>query len=245
MKKLITMILVLCMAAALVPAFAEDDITGVWYLNHAVTQGISMRVISDEIQMTMTFREDGTATLFSALPGQEPQNAEATWTYADGVVTVTEKTEEAPVTEVKYENGELSVEAGGATMFLTRETYTPYEMPAAVKAESVEAFYGTWYPEVSFQYGMMAFLGDALPVEQRSRLVVSAEGMTETASDGTVTAYKNAAVDPETGVLSATFDVQGYEATIQLTLLEDGSMLVTGTVFDMELMRSIYYRLAD
>ena len=231
MKKLISMILVLCMAAALVPAFAEDDITGVWYLNHAVTQGISMRVISDEIQMTMTFREDGTATLFSALPGQEPQNAEATWTYADGVVTVTEKTEEAPVTEV--------------TMFLTRETYTPYEMPAAVKAESVEAFYGTWYPEVSFQYGMMAFLGDALPVEQRSRLVVSAEGMTETASDGTVTAYKNAAVDPETGVLSATFDVQGYEATIQLTLLEDGSMLVTGTVFDMELMRSIYYRLAD
>ena len=70
MKKLISMILVLCMAAALIPAFAEDDITGVWYLNHAVTQGISMRVISDEIQMTMTFREDGTATLFSALPGQ-------------------------------------------------------------------------------------------------------------------------------------------------------------------------------
>ena len=158
MKKLISMILVLCMAAALVPAFAEDDITGVWYLNHAVTQGISMRVISDEIQMTMTFREDGTATLFSALPGQEPQNAEATWTYADGVVTVTEKTEGAPVTEVKYENGELSVEAGGATMFLTRETYTPYEMPAAVKAESVEAFYGTWYPEVSFQYGMITLL---------------------------------------------------------------------------------------
>ena len=29
MKKLISMILVLCMAAALVPAFAEDDITGV------------------------------------------------------------------------------------------------------------------------------------------------------------------------------------------------------------------------
>ena len=158
MKKLISMILVLCMAAALVPAFAEDDITGVWYLNHAVTQGISMRVISDEIQMTMTFREDGTATLFSALPGQEPQNAEATWTYADGVVTVTEKTEGAPVTEVKYENGELSVEAGGATMFLTRETYTPYEQPAAVKAESVEAFYGTWYPEVSFQYGMITLL---------------------------------------------------------------------------------------
>ena len=245
MKKLIALILVLCMAAALVPAFAEDDITGVWYLNRAIAQGIHMNVISDDVQMTITLREDGTAEIFSALPGEEPEDAEATWTYADGLITITEKTEEAEQTPVKYENGELSVEAGGAVMILTRETYTPYELPAAVKAESIEAFYGTWYPEISFQSGMMAFLGDALAVEQRSRLDISAGGMTETANDCTVTTYANPAVDPETGVLSAVFDVQGYEATIRLTLLEDGTMLVTGSVFDMELMRSIYYRLAE
>ena len=121
MKKLISLILVLCMAAALVPAFAEDDITGVWYLNRAVAQGINMRVISDEVQMVITLREDGTANLFSSLPGQEEtQNAEADWTYADGLVTITEKAEDAEPTLLKYENGELSVEADGALMVLTR-----------------------------------------------------------------------------------------------------------------------------
>ncbi len=245
MKKLISLILVLCMAAVLVPAFAEDDVTGVWYLSRAIAQGINMNVISDEVQMTITIREDGTAELFSALPGQDSQDVEATWTYADGLITITETTEEAEPTLLKYENNELSVEAGGAVMILTREPYTPYEQPAAVKAESIEAFYGTWYPEISFQSGMMAFLGDALAVEDRSRLDISAEGMTETANDGTVTVYNNPAVDPETGALSAGFDVQGFEATIQLTLLEDGSMLVTGSIYDMELMRSIYYRLGE
>lgn len=245
MKKLIALILVLCMAAALVPVFAEDDITGVWYLNRAVANGIHMNVISDEVQMTVTIREDGTAEVFSALPGEEPQDAEATWMHADGVVTVTETAEEAEPTFMKYENGELSVEAAGAMMVLTNETYTPYEQPAAVKAESMEAFYGTWYPEISFQPGLMAFLGDALAVEQRSKLVVSAERMTETANDGTVTTYANPTVDPETGVLSAAFDVQGYEATIRLALLEDGTLLVTGSIYDTELMRSIYYRLAE
>lgn len=245
MKKLIALILVLCMAAALVPAFAEDDITGVWYLNRAVANGIHMNVISDEVRMTVTIREDGTAEVFSALPGEEPQDAEATWTYADGLVTITDKAIDGETTILKCENGELSLEAAGAMMILTRETYTPYELPAVLKAESVEAFYGTWYPEISFQSGLMAFLGDALEVELRSKLVVSAEGMTETANDGTVTTYVNPAVDPETGVLSATFDVQGYEATIRLALLEDGTLLVTGSVYDTELMRSIYYRLAE
>ena len=245
MKKLIALILVLCMAAALVPAFAEDDITGVWYLNRAVANGIHMNVISDEVQMTVTIREDGTAKVYSALPGEEPQDAEATRTYADGLVTITDKAIDGETTILKCENGELSLEAAGAMMILTRETYKPYQLPGVLKAENVRAFYGTWYPEVSFQSGLMAFLGDALAVEQRSKLVVSAEGMTETANDGTVTTYVNPAVDPETGVLSAAFDVQGYEATIRLALLEDGTLLVTGSVYDTELMRSIYYRLAE
>ena len=73
MKKLVSAILAVCLAAMLVPALAEDDITGAWYLNRAKTQGVEeMRVISDEIQMTFTFREDGTAELFSLLPGAEP-----------------------------------------------------------------------------------------------------------------------------------------------------------------------------
>ena len=130
-------------------------------------------------------------------------------------------------------------------MILTREQYTPYVMAAPVKAEGMEAFYGTWVPDISFQYGMMATLGDSMPPDQRSKLVISAEGMTETTTDGTVTVYENPAVDPETGVLTASFDVQGYTAVIELTLLEDGTVLLTASVLGMELVRSIYIRYAD
>ncbi len=243
MKKLISLILVLCMAAVLVPAFAEDDVTGVWYLSRAIAQGINMNVISDEVQMTITIREDGTAELFSALPGQDSQDVEATWTYADGLITITETTEEAEPTLLKYENNELSVEAGGAVMILTREPYTPYEQPAAVKAESIEAFYGTWYPEISFQYGMMACLGGAMAVEDRSKLLIAADTMTETSSGGAVITYMDPVLDPETGILGAALDAQGKEAEVHFTLLEDGTMLVTGHVDELEVMRSIYCRL--
>ena len=103
----------------------------------------------------------------------------------------------------------------------------------------MEAFYGTWVPDRTFQSGMMATVGDTLPADQRSKLVISAEGMAESSSEGT-TVYENPVVDPETGILTAAFDVSGYTATIELTLLEDGTVLLTATVLDIEMVRSIY-----
>lgn len=237
MKKLISVLLVFCLLVILVPAVAEDDVTGEWYLTRAQAGGADMVVISDEIQMTITFRNDGTASLYSKLPGADAETAECTWAMADGVISFTDET--GAVTEAKYADGEVSVEAEGAVMILTREQYTPYVMAAPVKAEGVEAFYGTWVPDVTFQSGMMASLGDTMPPEERSKLVVSAEGMAETSSEGT-TVYENPAVDPETGILTATYDVSGYTATIELTLLEDGTMLLTASVLGIEMVRSIY-----
>ena len=242
MKKLVSAILALCLLAALVPGFAEDDITGTWYLNRAKTPGVEMRVISDEIQMTITFRKDGTASLYSKLPGADAETAECTWAMADGVISFTDET--GAVTEAKYADGEVSVEAEGAVMILTREQYTPYVMSPAVKAESIEAFYGTWVPSVSFQYGMMSSMDDVLLPEQRAKLAISAEGMQETSSDGTVSVYENPAVDPETGVLTASFTVEGITATMELTLLEDGTVLLTASYMGVELARTIYARLA-
>ena len=241
MKKLISVLLVFCLAVILVPAAAEDDVTGEWYLTRAHAAGTDMVVVSDEIQMTISFRNDGTATLFSRFPGMGEETAECTWAMEGGTITFTDG--DGTVTEAQYADGEVSVSAEGAVMILTREQYTPYEMAAPVKAESVEAFYGAWVPDISFQYGMMATVGDSIPADQRSRLVISAEGMTETSSAGT-TVYENPAVDPETGILIATYDVSGYTATIELTLLEDGTVLLTATVLDMEMVRSIYIPLA-
>ena len=243
MKKLVCVFLALCLAAMLVPALAEDDFTGVWYLNRAKTQGIDMRVISDEIQMTIHIKEDGTSEIFSLLPGGEPQTESGSWVYEDGKITITNPVD-GSVTRLEYAGGEISVEASGTLMILTREQYTPYVQPAAVKAETMDAFFGTWYPEISFQYGMIACLGDAMAVEDRSKLLIAADTMTETSSSGAVITYMDPVLDPETGILSAGLDARGKEAEIHFTLLEDGTMLVTGHVDELEVMRSIYYRLA-
>ena len=243
MKKLISVLLVFCLAVILVPAMAEDDVTGTWYLTRAHAAGTDMVVVSDEIQMTITLREDGSATLYSMLPGADSETAECTWAMADGVITFMD--ENGTETQAQYVNGEVTVEAEGAVMILTREQYTPYVMAAPVKAEAVDAFFGTWVPDISFQSGMMASLGDTLPPDQRAKLVISAESMAETASDGTVTVYENPVLDAETGALTSTFDVQGYTAAMEMTLLEDGTMLVTASVFGIELVRSIYIRFAD
>ena len=87
MKKLISVLLVFCLAVILVPAMAEDDVTGTWYLTRAHAAGTDMVVVSDEIQMTITLREDGSATLYSMLPGADSETAECTWAMADGVIT--------------------------------------------------------------------------------------------------------------------------------------------------------------
>ena len=245
MKKFISALLALCMVVMLVPAFAEDDITGTWYLTRANAAGVSMVVVSDEIEMIIVIREDGTASLHSAFPGQEAQDAECAWTFDGGIISFIDPETET-TTFAGYADGEILITAEGAELFLTREQYTPYVMAAAVKADSVEAFYGTWVPDISFQSGMMASLGDTMPPEERAKTVVSAEGIVETATDGTVTVYENPVLDPETGVLSASFVVelsgQTYETTMEMTLLEDGTMLVTASVFGYEVVRAIYIR---
>ena len=243
MKKMISILLALCLSVMLLPAVAEDDVTGMWYLTRARASGVNMVVISDEITITVNFRADGTAELYSKYPGSDEERMECTWTFDGSEISFIEG-ESGEVETAKYENGELTMEAEGATMILTREQYTPYVMSPAVKAESIEAFYGTWVPSVSFQYGMMSSMDDVLPPEQRAKLAISAEGMQETSSDGTVSVYQNPAVDPETGVLTASFTVEGITATMELTLLEDGTMLMTASFMGVELARTIYARLA-
>ncbi len=90
---------------------------------------------------------------------------------------------------------------------------------------------------------MMACLGGAMAVEDRSKLLIAADTMTETSSGGAVITYMDPVLDPETGILGAALDAQGKEAEVHFTLLEDGTMLVTGHVDELEVMRSIYCRL--
>ena len=242
MKKLISALLALCLSVMLVPAVAEDDVTGTWYLTRVNHEGADRIVISDEIIMTITIREDGTANIYTKLPFGEPDEEEYSWTFADGLITLTE-TGTGNATEAKYADGEVTLEEKGALMILTRKPYTPYEMSPAVKAESAEVFFGTWYPDVGFQYGMMSF-ADGIPVEKRKKMTISAEGIFEADPDGKVIRYEDCAVDPETGILTASRQEEGDTETAEMTLLEDGTLLKVVFAYGIEQNRIIYVRLA-
>ena len=62
MKKLISLILVLCMACALAPAMAEG-VTGTWYLIEMNADGVSVSPADMGMTWTLVFNEDGTVKL--------------------------------------------------------------------------------------------------------------------------------------------------------------------------------------
>lgn len=248
MKKLLSLLLALCLAAVLVPAAAEEDLIGTWNLVRATAQGVEMIVIGDEIAITMTIREDGTASLYSLLPGEEPATAENNWSYADGVLTLTNPESGEVEMIAPIVNGEITVEAGGAEMVLSREPHAVYEMPAAVKADSLSAFNGVWCPDISFPSGMMARV--PLSMEERAHMEIRNGSVVETESSGEVTQYEGAALDTESGSMKALLSLagmgyEGYYADVELTLLEDGTMHVYISFAGYEVTSAIYIKAAD
>ena len=76
MKKILAMMLVLCLALAAVPALAEDDLTGTWYLLYmGMTGG------------TFELKADGTCVAVSSANGEEV-STEGTWTLDGTTVTL-------------------------------------------------------------------------------------------------------------------------------------------------------------
>ena len=86
MKKFLALTLVLCMALAAIPALAETDFTGTWYL---VTMG--------QTAGTFELNADGTcaATLYA---NTEEQKMEGTWSADGDVVTITVQEQALPMT---------------------------------------------------------------------------------------------------------------------------------------------------
>ena len=90
MKKLFSLILALCMACMLIPAMAEDSITGEWYASLA------------GVTMVMNLAEDGTAEM--SMPGTE-NVAAGTWVLDGEKITVT--IEDSPA-EGTYADGKIT-----------------------------------------------------------------------------------------------------------------------------------------
>ncbi len=140
MKKLISLVLILCMACMLVPAMADDSLLGTWYLKEAVSGEMTLSAASMGMSMTFEFKDGGSVDLITAY-GEESETQSGNWTQEGSVVTVTIDGQAAPLT---LADETLTLEQESGKMVFTREV--PEAAPATVfvDAENEEAFFGTW-----------------------------------------------------------------------------------------------------
>lgn len=154
MKKLISMILIVCMACMMIPAMAEEDLTGEWYVKTMSQGEQTFDAASLGMNMTLTLNADGTLKMES--PAEEGP-IEGTWTNEGGKVTLTLQDQ---TNEVTIADGvmTLSDETIGMTMTFTREAPAPVYTPAEKKTDAtLEDYAGKW----SFAYiGMNGMILD-------------------------------------------------------------------------------------
>ena len=129
MKKLISLMLILCMTCMLIPAMA-DGAAGVWYGDYFGTV------------MMLTLGEDGTSSL--AVSGNEM--AAGTWAEKDGKIEITMKdaSGEESTQTATLADGVLTLADGSMSVEFTQtpiEAWTPGEVKTDAAAEEFE---GEW-----------------------------------------------------------------------------------------------------
>ena len=141
MKKLISLVLILCMACMLVPAVAEDGVTGTWYIAKVNMGGVDINPADMGMEWTMTFSEDGTFTNVMNMMGQS-QETTGTWALEDGNLSITT---EGNTQSLPFADGTITIDMGeeGNAVF-TREAPQASAKAAVVAAESEDAFLGDW-----------------------------------------------------------------------------------------------------
>ena len=215
MKKMISLVLVLCMACMLIPAMADDDITGEWY---ASFYGAPMR---------MTLNADGTASMAMG----DTEMGTAVWTFSDGKFSMTED-ESGVVSEGTLVDGVLTIEDDEQLIEFTREPVQGITVAEVNPAAAAEDFEGTWsvayvglenmlvdavaagdVPNVKIENGALSFFGDG------------ADSMTFFfGEDAIPLAYENGAMSYSVEVPN---DAQQFTAAVKAELLQDGMLAVT------------------
>ena len=141
MKKLISLLLALCMACMLIPAVAEDSPVGVWYAVKVIMKGVEVNPADMGMDWTMTFNEDGSFVNSMGIMGQS-QDTTGTWTYEGGTLSVTS---DGSTAALPFADGAITIDMGeeGSAVF-TQEAPAAAPKAAVVAAESEDVFLGSW-----------------------------------------------------------------------------------------------------
>ncbi len=137
MKKLVSLVLALCLACCMGFACAEEDGSGTWYL----VDVMGMDPSAMGIEMAMILNEDGTAEIQTNMAAEDA-NQTGTWVKEGNQIVVT--VDDTPQAFDITEDG-LQADMGGGTIgTFSHEKKEAAPAPTVVAAESEEAFLGTW-----------------------------------------------------------------------------------------------------
>ena len=215
MKKLFSLVLVVCMACMMIPAVAEDSIAGEWY---ASLGGVTM---------TMNLAEDGTAAI--TMPGSEDAAA-GSWVLDGEKITVT--IEDSPA-EGTYADGTITLGDEDMTMVFTRELPKAIEIAAVNTAAAAEDFDGTW--EIVYIGYNGTIVDTSTTSEQLPGLLVENGAMQFTGESSLAQVFGTNAL-PMTyadGALSMSVSLGETSYGLKLEMLEDGMLSLTASMGDM------------
>jgi len=159
MKKLISLVLILCMACMLIPAMAADaaDITGQWLMTEMTTGGQTLDPTTLGLVWTMKFEPDGAFISTMDMMGEKEESV-GTWVLNGNAVTITV---DGDAQDMAIGDGTLTLVMGDESGVFTRKEGDVSAAPAApaatVAAEGEQAFLGNW------SISAVEFMGQVIP----------------------------------------------------------------------------------
>ena len=142
MKKLTALFLILCMACMLVPALAEEDVTGDWTLYQMGIGGTMFDASTLGMDIVMHVNADGTVVQNGEIAGQN-MDGSGTWTLEGDTLTIAMGKTPKVYT---FADGMLSLEQDGKTVVFMKEAPAAekFEKPETAAAAKEEDFFGSW-----------------------------------------------------------------------------------------------------
>ena len=217
MKKLLSLILILCMACTLIPAMADETVTGDWYLVEMIAGDAVINPAEMGINWILTLNEDGTMHSAMGMAGEE-QEQDGTWAIDGETVTLSaDGTDQTMV----YADGRITMSAGGQTAVFGREAPVAAPKAAAVAAESEDAFLGSW------ELAAVELMGMTITKDTFAAAGIGEMNISLVIESGKVAMSTATSADP---------DAEPLELA---TVFEDGKLLLKAldtTMFTVQLM---------
>lgn len=222
MKKICSLLLVLCLAAAACAAAADFSPAGAWYsVRMQTAQGADVIITGSGTQIIFDLKEDGSAVL-TEIQGGVSLSDNGSWTVEGDTVTITVSGQSRTLT---VQDGELVMDNGNARLFFSLEKPSA-DIPQVqvVRAESAEAFNGRWSMFRVLKDGMLADQG-TIGSDQVPMVNIGEGKLIETAADenGQIVEYVYECTFAD-GMLTAVLTDAAGTLIIEYSLLEDGTL---------------------